>query len=123
MREKQELVDDADRCRRRMDAATQLIDGKKEDFFSISSFHFLPGLSGEKVRWTAQSKQFKSEIQSLVGNVLLATGFLSYSGPFNQDFRTYMMSDMWQKELISRNIPFTLNINLIDMLLDAPTIG
>ena len=73
MSEKQALEDDAASCQRRMSAATQLIEG----------------LSGEKVRWTMQSQQFQSQINRLVGDVLLATGFLSYTGPFNQEFRWY----------------------------------
>ena len=41
------LLDDAESCRRKMGAATALIGG----------------LGGEKVRWTQQSKEFKSQIE------------------------------------------------------------
>jgi len=41
------LLDDAESCRRRMQAASALIGG----------------LGGEKVRWTEQSKLFKSQIE------------------------------------------------------------
>ena len=84
---------------------------------------FILGLGGEKIRWTEQSHKFKAEIIELVGNVLLATGFLSYCGPFNQEFRTHMIKDIWEKELTSRRIPFITDLNLIAMLIDAPTIG
>uniref|UniRef100_H2YUI8 AAA+ ATPase domain-containing protein n=1 Tax=Ciona savignyi TaxID=51511 RepID=H2YUI8_CIOSA len=107
MKEKQDLLDDAESCRRKMTAATQLIEG----------------LGGEKVRWTEQSQKFKAEILELVGNVLLATGFLSYCGPFNQEFRNYMIKETWEKELSERKIPFVSDLNLIAMLIDAPTIG
>ncbi|XP_004619390.1 dynein axonemal heavy chain 8 [Sorex araneus] len=107
MNEKMDLLSDADNCRKKMQAASTLIDG----------------LSGEKVRWTAQSKEFKAQINRLVGDILLCTGFLSYLGPFNQIFRNYLLKDQWELELRARKIPFTENLNLISMLVDPPTIG
>ncbi|GAB1300831.1 Dynein axonemal heavy chain 8 [Apodemus speciosus] len=107
MNEKMDLLNDADMCRKKMQAASTLIDG----------------LSGEKVRWTQQSKEFKAQINRLVGDVLLCTGFLSYLGPFNQIFRNYLLKDQWELELKARKIPFTENLNLIAMLVDPPTIG
>jgi dynein heavy chain len=58
----------------------------------------------------------------LVGDVLLATGFLSYSGPFNQSFRT-LLTERWQKEMLENKIPFTKNLNLSSMLTDAATVS
>ncbi|XP_071074543.1 dynein axonemal heavy chain 8 [Dasypus novemcinctus] len=107
MNEKMDLLNDADMCRKKMQAASTLIDG----------------LSGEKVRWTQQSKEFKAQINRLVGDILLCTGFLSYLGPFNQIFRNLLLKDQWEAELRSRKIPFTENLNLISMLVDPPTIG
>lgn len=57
----------------------------------------------------------------LVGDVLLCTGFLSYSGPFNQEFRDMLMGK-WQKDMKSRKIPFTANLNVTAMLVDAATV-
>ena len=90
-----------------MSAATQLIDG----------------LSGEKVRWTEQSKSFSDQINRLAGNALLATGFLSYTGPFNQEFRSLLLNDRWLSELDDRDIPYTEELDLIDFLTDQATIG
>ena len=47
MRKKQMLQDDADTCKRKMNAASALIEG----------------LSGEKIRWTEASKEFQAQIQ------------------------------------------------------------
>ncbi|CAI9168324.1 unnamed protein product [Rangifer tarandus platyrhynchus] len=107
MNEKMDLLNDADMCRKKMQAASTLIDG----------------LSGEKVRWTQQSKEFRAQINRLVGDILLCTGFLSYLGPFNQIFRNYLLKEQWEMELKARKIPFTENLNLISMLVDPPTIG
>ena len=51
----------------------------------------------------------------LVGDVLVSTAFLSYSGPFNQDFRVQLNKN-WSKEMKSRKIPYTANLNVINML-------
>lgn len=56
------------------------------------------------------------------GDVLLATAFLSYSGPFNQEFRNLLLSN-WQRELKLRRIPFGNNLNLTELLIDAPTVS
>ena len=57
-----------------------------------------------------------------MGDVLLCTGFLSYSGPFNQEFRDMLMGK-WQKDTKSRKIPFTANLNVTGMLVDAATVN
>lgn len=106
MTEKQTLLDDAESCRKKMQAATALIDG----------------LAGEKARWTQQSKEFEQQIRRLVGDILLATGFLSYSGPFNQEFRTQLMTG-WEKQLKTRKIPFSDDLNITNMMVDNATIG
>ncbi|XP_055955514.1 dynein axonemal heavy chain 5 isoform X2 [Patella vulgata] len=106
MAEKQTLVDDAETCRRKMNAASALIDG----------------LAGEKERWTEQSKEFQAQIGRLVGDVLMCTAFLSYSGPFNQDFRI-LLNKNWMKELKTRKIPYSANLNVTTMLTDPTTIG
>ena len=58
----------------------------------------------------------------LVGDVLLASGFLSYCGPFNQEFRSLLLNS-WKKELSDRKIPYSPKLNLLEMLTDAATIG
>ncbi|CAF4112437.1 unnamed protein product [Rotaria socialis] len=103
---KQRLQDDLDRTLKRMNAARELISG----------------LADEQERWTEQSKQFKAQIGRLVGDVLLCTGFLSYQGPFNQDFRLLLAKD-WQKLLTERSIPFTKALNVTEYLTDVTMIG
>lgn len=68
-------------------------------------------IGGEKIRWTQQSKDFKEQLGRLVGDVVLATGFLSYCGPYNQEFRANLVKH-WMTVLKSRDIPFTVNLNI-----------
>ncbi|BES88501.1 dynein heavy chain [Nesidiocoris tenuis] len=106
IRAKQEIQEKADRCQHKMNQATSLING----------------LAGEQKRWTAQLQQFKAETDRLVGDVILLTGFLSYCGPFNQEFRV-MLQRQWVGELLKQDIPFTHNLKIVDLLVDAATIG
>nr|XP_055038161.1 dynein axonemal heavy chain 5 isoform X2 [Misgurnus anguillicaudatus] len=106
MKEKMDLENDAGACRKKMGNAVALIDG----------------LGGEKVRWTESRAQFQMQIKHLVGDVLLATGFLSYAGPFNQEYRNLLLQQ-WKKEMNISHIPYSENLNLISMLVDNATIG
>ncbi|KAK0165144.1 hypothetical protein PV328_003692, partial [Microctonus aethiopoides] len=106
MAERQAIVDLADTYQTKTDIATAMIDG----------------LSGEKVRWTNQLEMFKSETERLVGDVLLLTAFLSYCGPFNQEFRLILHSQ-WYNLLKTRKIPVSVNINIIESLADTAMTG
>ena len=57
-----------------------------------------------------------------MGDVLLASAFLSYCGPFNQEFRSLLLT-CWKKELKTRGIPYSEKLNLTSMLSDSATIG
>ncbi|KAG5675719.1 hypothetical protein PVAND_005600 [Polypedilum vanderplanki] len=104
--ELQKVKDDAALLQSKLDAAHAMI----------------TGLSDERVRWTEQIVIFKKEIQKLVGDVLILCGFLSYTGPFNQLFRA-LLQNTWQKELKRREIPFSINIDVVERLTDTATIG
>lgn len=103
---KNSVLDDAQKCQDKMDAATALING----------------LAGEKIRWTEQIAQFKSETDRLVGDVILLTAFLSYTGPFNQEYRSDLQT-LWTKQIIERSIPISSNVNIIESLTDRSQIG
>ncbi|CAH8577937.1 unnamed protein product [Schistosoma turkestanicum] len=106
LRKKNALIEDAELCRRKMIAASKLI----------------RSLEDEQTRWTEQSQTFKENIECLVGDVLVATGFLSYCGPFNQEFRQ-MLCQSWQRLLSQYNIPGSTIVNLISMLTRPTQLG
>ena len=101
MADKKRLTEQAAVCRRKMGIAASLISG----------------LSGEKLRWTLQCRAFKEQISRLVGDAILATAFLSYAGPFNQEFRSKIML-AWKKTLKNRDIPFTPTLIVTQMMTD-----
>jgi dynein heavy chain len=100
------VIDQAAVCQAKMDTATAMIEG----------------LSGERTRWTEQIAMFKSEIDRLVGDVLILTGFLCYCGPFNQEFRSFIQQT-WHDFMQSRKIPSSVIINIINSLTDTATVS
>ncbi len=57
------------------------------------SLRLLDSLSSERVRWDIASKSFETQIQTLVGDVVVASAFLAYGGLYDQQFRKSMVDD------------------------------
>merc|ERR1719326_2320818 len=107
MANKQALEDKANATKRKMDQANKLING----------------LAGEKIRWTDDSKNFSIRRKKLVGDVALACGFGTYSGPFNSEFRDKLNYDTFLKETHTRGVPASDKVDLVSFLVDQGTIG
>eukprot|EP00960_Hanusia_phi_P069522 767109-Hanusia_phi.AAC.3 len=107
MSEKQRLQEEADTTKRKMDAATQLLNG----------------LAGERDRWTQQSADFADQIARLAGDSAIACGFMSYTGPFNKTFRDLLLGTLFLEDIVSKNIPVTRNLSVTTMLTDEATTG
>eukprot|EP00767_Chilomastix_cuspidata_P003100 gnl/Chilomastix_cuspidata/322.p1 GENE.gnl/Chilomastix_cuspidata/322~~gnl/Chilomastix_cuspidata/322.p1 ORF type:complete len:2547 (-),score=680.75 gnl/Chilomastix_cuspidata/322:1353-8993(-) len=109
MAEKQRLQDDAELTERRLNSATALING----------------LSGERTRWGQQSKDLDENIRRLVGDVALASAFLSYAGPFNQEFRIKLLNDVWLTDINQKDIPISDGIQdrITRFLVPESTVG
>lgn len=52
-------------------------------------------LGGETERWATGVKTLREEKYNLVGDVLVASAFLSYVGPFTKTFREQLVKDQW----------------------------
>ena len=62
------------------------------------SVKLLDSLSSERTRWESGSKSFETQISTIVGDVLVASAFLSYSGLYDQQLRKSMFDD-WLGQL------------------------
>lgn len=100
------VLEDAKNCQEKMDTATALIEG----------------LHDEKIRWTDQLALFQIEIERLVGDTILTSGFLTYAGPFNQEFRDVMLRT-WFSAILQRKVPVSSSNNFIENLTDRSQIG
>uniref|UniRef100_A0A8C3GNK9 Dynein axonemal heavy chain 8 n=1 Tax=Cairina moschata TaxID=8855 RepID=A0A8C3GNK9_CAIMO len=114
--------------------AQEALDEKQAELDKVQA-KFDAAMKEKMVRYNCLPKSIENEIahhllfiyffyfSRLVGDVLLCTGFLSYCGPFNQNFRKLLLKDLWEAEMRAHKIPFTENLNLISMLVDPPTIS
>jgi dynein heavy chain len=106
MSEKRRIEDGAMALQRTMTMASQLING----------------LAGERIRWTEDSNNFASQKMRLVGDSAAACAFVSYCGPFNQEFRSKLV-DKFIQDCMMRNVPITQGIDVITFLVDIGTVG
>lgn len=82
-------------------------------------------LSDEKRRWKKGASEIAEDKRKLVGNVSLATAFISYCGPFNADFRDILAVDKFTNDMKEKEIPVlpSLAYELTNFLVDDATVG
>jgi dynein heavy chain len=107
MGEKRRIEEGAMALQRKMTMASQLING----------------LAGERVRWTEDSNNFSDLKRRLVGDCAAACAFVCYCGPFNQEFRKYLIEDKCISDCQRRNVPITVGIDIISFMVDIGIIG
>ena len=86
---------------------TQAIKSEMErvEFKVNRSVKLLDSLSSERSRWEESSKSFETQTSTLVGDVLVASAFLAYSGLYDQQFRKAMTED-WLEQLSLSGISY-----------------
>ncbi|KAK2951696.1 putative Dynein axonemal heavy chain 1 [Blattamonas nauphoetae] len=62
------------------------------------------GLSDEYTRWTETVKQLEESRSTLLGDALIACGYITYLGPFTAEYRQ-MLSEQWRDKLAALGIP------------------
>merc|ERR1719197_2086960 len=71
LQKKTDLQNQVDDCSAKLKRASQLING----------------LGGERVRWTENSANLQLQYDNIVGDIVLASGFVAYLGAFTAAFR------------------------------------
>ncbi|CAM9556184.1 unnamed protein product [Bubo scandiacus] len=102
IKEKQQLQEEAEIMQRRLDAADKLIFG----------------LRSENKRWTKELEDYEIRKVELLGDCLLCAAFLSYEGAFSWEFRNEMIYQVWQEDILSREIPLSQPFRLESLLTD-----
>ncbi|XP_036352277.2 dynein axonemal heavy chain 10 [Ochotona princeps] len=100
--EKQKLQEEAEIMERRLIAADKLISG----------------LGSENVRWLNDLDELMHRRVKLLGDCLLCSAFLSYEGAFTWEFRDEMVNQVWQSDILDREIPLSQPFRLENLLTD-----
>eukprot|EP00397_Hematodinium_sp_SG-2012_P000029 GEMP01000029.1.p1 GENE.GEMP01000029.1~~GEMP01000029.1.p1 ORF type:complete len:4546 (+),score=1158.20 GEMP01000029.1:32-13639(+) len=95
-----ELKEEAETMQRRLEAASQLIEG----------------LGSERERWGADLGDIGVQKERLVGDCLLCAAFVSYCGPFNHKFRTRMVYEDWKQMVEGRSVTMSKDFRLDNLL-------
>ncbi|KAK2497325.1 hypothetical protein MC885_009648 [Smutsia gigantea] len=100
--EKQKLQEEAEIMERRLIAADKLISG----------------LGSENVRWRNDLDELMHRRVKLLGDCLLCAAFLSYEGAFTWEFRREMVNQVWQNDILERELPLSQPFRLESLLTD-----
>ncbi|XP_073944942.1 dynein heavy chain 3, axonemal isoform X2 [Choristoneura fumiferana] len=104
-RKKKGLEDEIDLCSTKLSRAEQLIGG----------------LGGEKARWSELARDLQELLGNVIGDVLLAAGFIAYLGPYTVNYRRELVQ-LWNERTIELEIPCSEKFSLIDTLGEAVVI-
>jgi dynein heavy chain, axonemal len=81
MKEKNDAEAEANRCAKRLDSANRLVNA----------------LGSEQERWVNAIARLEKELEYVAGDVLLASSFVSYVGPFSKEFREVIINENFIK--------------------------
>jgi dynein heavy chain len=98
--EKNAAIAQAEKTQAKADLATRLVNG----------------LSSEGVRWAASIESFGVRQRTLIGDVMLASAFVSYTGAFTADFRSSFVNEKWLPDMADRQIPMTDGVKPVEVL-------
>jgi dynein heavy chain len=74
------------------------------------------GLSSENERWGKEIDNLRNASTTLIGDCMLAAGFVSYVGAFDQSNRDFLWKSTWTPDLQDRKIPLTPGVDPLSML-------
>ena len=69
------------------------------------SISLLRNLSSEQTRWARENAAFDQQMSTVIGDALLASAFLAYSGFFDQQYRAALMTK-WKTRLLDVGVRF-----------------
>lgn len=74
------------------------------------------GLADENKRWKENVVLFKHNKLTMIGDALVSAAFVSYIGPFNSVYRSYLWKDQWIPDSLEKKIPQTAGVDPLEVL-------
>jgi dynein heavy chain 1, cytosolic len=95
----------------------------KSDLNSVQSkversVALLKSLSNEQTRWESSSESFKIQMSTIIGDVVLSSALMAYSGYYDQAMRNSLFNT-WISHLQNANIKFKEDLARIEYLSNA----
>jgi dynein heavy chain 1, cytosolic len=95
----------------------------KSDLNSVESkversVALLKSLSNEQTRWESSSESFKTQMSTIVGDVILSSAFMAYAGYYDQAMRNTLFN-AWLSHLQVANIKYKDDLARIEYLSNA----
>ena len=78
-------------------------------------------MGSENERWAKSIVVLDEQLKVIVGDVLMASAFVSYAGPFNKSFRDIMIRDDFAKYFTINKIPMSPVMDRVKLLTDEST--
>jgi dynein heavy chain len=78
----------------------------------------IKALGSENERWANSIVVLDGNLKVIVGDVLLASAFISYAGPFNKSFRDKMIKDDFEKYFKTNKITTSPDTDPVKLLTD-----
>lgn len=100
MDEKNKAEAEAARCEKRLDSANRLVNA----------------LGSESERWNNSIVQLGNDLDCVIGDVLLASAFVSYVGPFAKEYRETIINNNFLKYFKEFNVPSTPGVTPLAIL-------
>ncbi|KAK3093975.1 hypothetical protein FSP39_022394 [Pinctada imbricata] len=82
------------------------------------SVALLNSLGNEKQRWEATSETFKSQMSTIIGDVLLSSAFMAYAGYFDQQMRRNLFTS-WSSHLTQAHVTYRNDLARVEYLSNA----
>lgn len=79
------------------------------------SISLISNLGSERTRWEKSSNDFKTQMSTMVGDVLLSASFLAYIGFFDHFYRKNL-SEIWRETIGFNGIKFRGELSIIEFL-------